>query len=374
MILLIAFTAILLIVSTYAWFTTQKDVSISNLKGTVEVAESLEISLDAVNWTQEINLDETHIQEDAYSGNNNLIPTELLPVSSTGETGSTVLPMYKGTANDTKLTEIAACDEADDSLTSTAVKYPSYFAFDLFVRNATKDTATGTMDTLKLNSNSSVWVLDGSYTNPLTNKSYTGNAEAGLQNTARVGFALYGTTIGATSSSSDILSTLNATSNTISKVSIWEPNAAAHVDYIVQNNNLVTGYAAAANFTATSQFNTFGLKAAAVTSGSIDDVYKWDNTTDLAEVKTVQTTTETATSPYIKEGVTTLKTAEATPAEFQIEANKVSKMRVYVWIEGQDVDCINWASYGGGLEVNIGLVKGLTDGDTTARGEVLGGS
>ena len=36
----------------------------------------------------------------------------------------------------------------------------------------------------------------------------------------------------------------------------------------------------------------------------------------------------------------------------------VTKVRIYFWIEGQDVDCINWASYGGGVTVDIGLVKG----------------
>ena len=39
--------ATLLVVSIYAWFTTNRDVHLNNLKGTVEVAESMEISLDA---------------------------------------------------------------------------------------------------------------------------------------------------------------------------------------------------------------------------------------------------------------------------------------------------------------------------------------
>ena len=56
LILLVAFTAIMLIVSTYAWFSTQKTVSISNLTGTVKVAEGLEISLDANAWSQEISV------------------------------------------------------------------------------------------------------------------------------------------------------------------------------------------------------------------------------------------------------------------------------------------------------------------------------
>ena len=30
---------------------------------------------------------------------------------------------------------------------------------------------------------------------------------------------------------------------------------------------------------------------------------------------------------------------------------------MYIWLEGQDVDCINYASHGGGIEVDVGLIK-----------------
>ena len=50
---------------------------------------------------------------------------------------------------------------------------------------------------------------------------------------------------------------------------------------------------------------------------------------------------------------------DATKAtNFCLPANRICKMRIYVWLEGQDVDCINYASHGGGVTVNIGLVKG----------------
>ena len=41
-------------------------------------------------------------------------------------------------------------------------------------------------------------------------------------------------------------------------------------------------------------------------------------------------------------------------------------MRIYVWLEGQDVDCINYASHGGGITLNLGLVKGS---DVDSHGE-----
>ena len=122
-ILLLAFAAIMLIVSTYAWFSTQKSVKISNLAGTVQVAEGLEISLDGKTWKQEIDLSKVdwtitnaaQSEYPVYSGNDNNIPEELQPVSTTGATTSTSqdLTFYKGTyvntsANPYALTEIEA--------------------------------------------------------------------------------------------------------------------------------------------------------------------------------------------------------------------------------------------------------------------------
>lgn len=54
---------------------------------------------------------------------------------------------------------------------------------------------------------------------------------------------------------------------------------------------------------------------------------------------------------------------------FGIAPNKISRIRVYLWLEGQDVDCINYASHGGGVKVNIGLVKGSIIGTTEAPGK-----
>ena len=51
-----------------------------------------------------------------------------------------------------------------------------------------------------------------------------------------------------------------------------------------------------------------------------------------------------------------LKTKDLT-----IAANSITKFRIYVWIEGQDPDCTNYASSGGGLEINLSLCKGETE-------------
>ena len=110
LILLVAFTAVLLIVSTYAWFSTQKNVTLSNLDGTVKVAEGLQVSLDADNWSNSIDFStftpQTALKQQYTTTDHNLIPTEMLPVSTTATenldktgtgTGIKELSFYRGT-------------------------------------------------------------------------------------------------------------------------------------------------------------------------------------------------------------------------------------------------------------------------------------
>ena len=61
------------------------------------------------------------------------------------------------------------------------------------------------------------------------------DADSGLQNTVRVGLALYEGTASSTATQSQIL-TATKDSN-IKDIAIWEPNASDHVEYIVENNN-----------------------------------------------------------------------------------------------------------------------------------------
>ena len=39
-----------------------------------------------------------------------------------------------------------------------------------------------------------------------------------------------------------------------------------------------------------------------------------------------------------------------------------------MWLEGQDVDCINYASHGGGIHLDLGLIKGKTAGEQGEAG------
>lgn len=392
LILLVAFTAIMLIVSTYAWFSTQRTVTISNITGTVNVAEGLEISLDARNWSNAIDLSsisnlKTYIANNGYDGNNSITPDQMVPVSTEGTIGGTTIKMYKGIAGtSTGLETVYLCDETETKTSEN--DYPNYIAFDVFLRDSSR---TDDAVPLYLTNASTVTVKE----NGDTQEQY------GLQNTIRVGFARYLTTSDYSSDQIKIITDTTGT-NTVSQLSIWEPNANYHVNYSVINNNnfkeegltgailrdaegaVTTG--SNVKFTRDDVINTYALKDGAETTlaSGTDNVYAWGTgTTMFAPQYTVKTkisvpsytdetyataetypgnggysmtTTGNGTAIDPEVGVA-LTQSTSTAEAFTIGGNCVTRLRLYVWLEGQDVDCINYASHGGGIDVDLGLQK-----------------
>ena len=363
MFFIILLALVIFIISTYAWFSTQRNVSITNLNGTVEVAEGLEISLDAQNWSNGLVLGEEEGQLDiidnAYAGNKNLKPSEMLPVSTLGQVSGQQkdLQMLRGKiTNSIQLSDIKAMVETESNPDSDT--FPGYFAFDVFLKNSSKQDELD--DVLQLNYDSSLEIME-------TDKSSTG-----LQNTARVAFAKYNGTSDVMADQATILKEtagigVGAGTSYITDVAIWEPNSNDHVDYIVQNNNKITG--AGASFNATTQMDTYALKSTSI-GQTIADIYKWDGTESYLAKQNVLQTTKTSTEDYsIAEGVQNLVSTTDGSTTFGIAPNAICRIRIYLWLEGQDVDCINYASHGGGIKVNIGLVKGSEEGSHELDGE-----
>lgn len=412
LILLVAFTAIMLIVSTYAWFSSQKNVTLKGLKGVVNVAEGLQISLDAEHWVNTINFDDfdqndntawtvkststtTYLNSGetfqsprgASGGITNVVPTELLPVSTTGYSstndgiGQSAVKFYSGTNTETiKL--------MGDTSAVTENASAGYFAFDLFLMN----TSAGTED--------DVLQLD-----PISD--VKGDAEAtGVQNTARVGFALYNNAgssmVIAGGENPDTIIAGTSTGKTIKDFAIWEPNANAHTATIVSSpaNSLkletaehgkwtgfglsaIDGSTGISKFSANTRIPTYALTSESITGATgdakdvhIKDVYDWRTTSSASTAAkgvkkqfTLQTDAYTDASdstlrpaPVDLVSTAKLETSEsASDKTFTIAAKQYQKIRVYVWMEGQDPDCINAASLGKGLTIDIGFSKPGSD-------------
>ena len=403
LILLVAFTAILLIVSTYAWFSTQKTVKLGGLEGKVNVAEGLQISLDALNWTNEIDLtkgaEAYFAQTNAdlgldgsdgkakldltnpwkastevklpYDARTNLVPSELKPVSTTAKAESST------SASDADGIVLSGIDKVTPDNTA------GYYAIDFFLQNSSSENSItkNIKDVLRLEGTSAVKLAVAS------------KESTGLQNTFRIGFAVYdddgtaaNTMVSNTPSQAQILSSTTGDDRTIQDFAIWEPNAsgaqvkgeagaitkyAAHVNYILQNNNRVTFSSKDATdykikngkFAQEQAIPTYALTSKSAVqkesggsikkgTGEIDDIYDWATpATGLEKQVTVQTSNNGFTDPLqlksIKDGTT----------DFSIDPGKYVRLRMYVWLEGQDVDCINYASLGGALTLDISISK-----------------
>ena len=180
-------------------------------------------------------------------------------------------------------------------------------------------------------------------------------------------------TASSTDTQIDILKkTESETDNGIKDIAIWEPNANDHVEYIVENNNkLVNGASDLDDFGASAPVDTYAVNGKAA---SLENVY---NIADEGVTKQVTCRTQKTSETNYKINTTSavvgadrvgkpINLTNTRGQEFQITSNSVSKLRVYLWLEGQDVDCINVASQGGGIELDLGLTRDDFVGDVLA--------
>ena len=334
--------AILLIMSTYAWFTANRVVTINGIHAKVTVAEGLQISLDGQNWSSAITVDATTLAglgtvsntegNTTININNWQWPSELKPVSTDATLGdSDKLPLFKdGTVSTDglKLSSIDAVTPGYNSGTTVGTG-KKIIIFDVYLRNTSGNSGT---DTFQLASGSSVAVAstaDG------------GVQGTGLENSSRVGVLLYGNTVSTSAQNQfDICNIAIGTP----KFTIWEPNYASHIsDTVAMDDRLST---------TADEFQTRAI--ARGSAQTINDIVDKENanTTDLKAVKTTHTTGGSLASD-----VDLLDANAATDTALTLARNAVSKAKIYIWLEGQDPDCNDYASAGGQLDYILKFTK-----------------
>ena len=389
LIFLMLITIVFGITATYAWFSTQRDVEIAGMRLNVEVAESLQISLDGELWSQSINIADMRqfygtyqttgsegfavyqAKKVADGGNQNYVPTELLPVSTAGEVANGKLKFVQGTVGTNvdgtqSLTAITACTETDittsadvDDKEDNNADHP-YFVFDMYLRNVSAKTEG--IDELLLNAGSKVYVNTAT-TDDLEQEG-KGKEATGLEYSARVGFIIYGNTVSVTAQDDATLGTVGEqvrgiTANNSEVATIWEPNYKEHTQYVVNNNGR--------GITSLSQVvATYGIKSAVATltepNNNVIDINAdtdansdgiEDTNVNLVAVKTFKPTYNT---PEVGTAVKTVM-QDTQGNNIGLAPNQISKVRVYIWLEGQDPDCIDMASTGDKLSLDLKLTK-----------------
>lgn len=309
-IIMILFVGIVLTASTYAWFTANRTVTVESIDVTVSTSEGLQISVDASNWKSIVT--NADIKGASWSGVKNQIPLTddgniTKPVSTIGTIDSNgLMEMYLGTVMTSEV-------DGDNILTaakSTEVNGTSgdFVVFDLFFRSSAAQQ-------VYLTSGSKVVASDGS-------------ASDGIQNAARVAFINEGSVdYGATPGSAQAKKEGNL-------LWIWEPNYDVHTEAGVAN--ALTVYGTTVGQTGASKLAYKGVKAPIAKANNI----KLNSTSSdyFADVTTIGT---------LNSGIPESTYLSA----FQLPIG-ITKMRIYMWIEGQDVDCEDRAS-GGSLTYDL---------------------
>ena len=310
--LLLLLLLVFLIVSTYAWFTANQTVTISTLDVNVQTSNGLQISADAINWKTILQKEDITGATATYATNTNQMPTEMEPVSTAGVVTSGVMDMYSG--------EVDAHDNGVDytlvsnKLTDTRGSEGTYIAFDIFLR---------------IDQPSQVYLTTASNVTPKADA-----VDKGLQNAARVAFIDEGN-----ASIETEPTTIQALKNGTSSI-IWEPNYDVHTAAGVLNAKEI--YGLDTTTTGGTQLSYDGIKAAIDIGKGV--TLKTANKTSFADL--FETVTPT---------ISTVKDFDAQQSLLNLKAG-ITKVRIYMWVEGQDVDCENNAS-GTDISFNVQITK-----------------
>ncbi len=307
--LLLLTTGVFLGTASYAWFTANQRVTISPIDVNVSTSSGIQISADGSNWKSVlINSDITGASS-TYTAAVNQVPTTLEPVSTIGEMDSGgKMKMFLGqvVANETTGDFVLSSEQSIETNTTSSGKF---IAFDIFLKNENNET-------LYLTPNSKVVFR---------------NSDSGIKNATRIAFI----TLGHTTTSDTVANIRALNDGASSTVKIWEPNYDVHTADGVANAVSPYGITTLAEGSGNAWVPYSGVKA---------------EFADTLGIKREQAT-QALNSSYFTDVDPDIKTIEGFDASQALTAESglqsgVTKMRIYMWVEGQDVDCENNASGG----------------------------
>lgn len=427
MILLCGLCAIILSVSTYAWFIGMKTVNVSTFNVDISSVESLYLSLDGQNWANTVTINESNFMAPANDGSTSSVFTstenntnawgQLIPLSSVGKIdgdASTLIMYEKGSLTATKggyrlmasrVKNYYEEGESKPTVTGTT-KYKShaeangYVAFDLFIKNMSGEAYYETLQPGVEGNEEAIYLTPES---DVTVSSVGGIAGTGIENSVRVAFTQVGRV---KASTSDGLSgsldgahivqsiscggngeagetysvTMGGATATITGIcakqaTIWEPNDAKHVQNAInwyntscahRNSNDASGF----NYTVESACNAVGLNQS-VTTYAIADEIDWSDYVDVydgsdyngysadiaSDIDDVGTDGKKLLSVETFKDTDKLTFGVNRKSFMMLAPNSITKVRVYVWIEGQDIDNYDFASLGKKISVAFGFTK-----------------
>jgi len=404
---------IILVVSTYAWFIGMRTVNVSTFDVEIASTEGLYLSLNGKDWSETVNINASnykYVEEDGddnvvYKGSTNTWGgvdedgniVGLIPMSSVGEIDSTAsrLTLFeKGSLTTTDGGYRLMASRVDNHTTLTGEEGTGFVAFDLFIKNLSGNEYYPEFNQLN---EEAIYLTQSSKVEVKNTGANDPQLKTGIENSVRVAFAQIGRVV-ATEDTQDTITGITCASNSdvtgicTRYAQIWEPNDKDHVQNAINwyDTSCVKRTGSPANGTegAVSGFDyaTTDNKCTTVANGAYSQTYAvgsvidhtnfvdvYDGTAYNTFTKTISTTklSEQSSSATFKasenEGVLyeydyftdteKMLTGMDRPTFMTLAPNSITKVRVYIYIEGQDVDNYDFASLGKRIQVNFGFTK-----------------
>jgi len=397
MIFAIGITAVVFVVATYAWFIGTTQVLVNSFTLSVKSGDGLSISLtgDPGSFSNEVTISQeileelltTEYTEDA--GNRNYWDDYgLVPVSTVGQIdkeGSNII-MY----NKTSVSSLTGGYRLRaDVLNHEQPDRRGYVAFDLFLKNTSGD---GYTDGYNFAEEEGIYLLHDSFAH-LVIAGAGGDEEGedpeepavplggdGIENSVRVAFVQIGRvskdaskalvqgitcnegetpTSGVTGLCDEHPETIGEQTYTNGlgfTWNIWEPNhtqhndlSKAHLDLICRvrsDESTYTSDLCVEDWESAGYLTTYAIKDTIESSFNVN-IYDGLNTF-------------TGSSAYLQamDYFTDDDKMAGDPDEiFYLAPNSVTKLRVYIYLEGQDIDNYDLGTYGKDIEIMFGFTK-----------------
>ena len=416
LVMVTSLSAVVLIASTYAWFTGLQSVSVEPFTVEISSADSLELSLNGEQWSDTLTLTKDNIlntgelgadkvAQKAYKTNTNNWPINqapgtsdedgkrfgLVPISTIGamNTATSRMIMFeKSSMTTTPGGYRLLASTVDNDKSASEQKQKGYVAFDLFVKNYSgTQYLTNDEDPTDTSFEEAIYLNTDSHVSVATNAG--GVASTGIENSVRVAFAQIGR-ISAYSRNASAITGITCSNKTdgdandhvtglCRNAQIWEPNDTAHKQVALNwyDKSCVqrTGATLTKNDykTASDKCTTIGLTDYAQTYaigkpievGDSDKVDVYDGLngydTRISTYNTFKTSDTLDKGPlvafdYFRDTEKLLK-GMSRPTFMTLAPNSITKVRVYIYIEGQDIDNFDYAQVGKMIEVAFGFTK-----------------
>lgn len=322
-IVVIFFLGVLLIFSTYAWFSTSLNVRVKTFNMIVTRNSGLSISFDAINYDRAIEISEDVLINrlvETYPNNlSQWAANGLVPVSSPGITNnnSYFFDIYSSSGVRYKTKDLS-----DGFVTTNLVRenrrraFNNFIAFDLFIKN---ETGSPIADNLYLERDTEFTMI-----------SESSDEMIGLINSARIGFVK----VGSVPLNTPVEEIQNLQCNNNCSSIIFEPNSINHSDLSIE------------------RAKKFGIN---LRDGREFPTYAYVKAGGPFEI--ADTISGSVALDYNYFGLQETITDDAFDRPLFSVPDGVTKLRVYVWLEGQDIDSLETDSQGAEVSISISFVK-----------------